>query len=63
LSTEFSVASSFRSVNDNFDSAFAGVYGPNDDVGRKLLWDKLISLMSLMQKAKQEILAYGVISI
>jgi hypothetical protein len=59
LSTEFSVASSFRSVNDNFDSAFAGVYGPNDDVGRKLLWDKLI----LMQKAKQEILAYGVISI
>lgn len=63
MSREFSVACSFRSVNDNFDLAFAGVYGPNDDFGRKLLWDELISLMSLMQKAKQEILAYGVISI
>lgn len=46
----FSNACSFRSISDNFEWAFAGVYGPNDDNGRKLLWDELIGIMSWWEK-------------
>jgi exonuclease III len=42
----FSVACSFRSVNVNFEWTFAGVYGPNDDSDRKVLWDELVGLLS-----------------
>jgi exonuclease III len=41
----FSVACSFRSVSDDFRWAFAGVYGPNIDSDRLLLWDELSNLM------------------
>ncbi|KAF5461862.1 hypothetical protein F2P56_017925 [Juglans regia] len=37
----YMVACSFRSVADGFLWAFAGVYGPNLDVDRRLLWDEL----------------------
>lgn len=42
----FMVACSFRSVSDSFEWAFVGVYGPNNDVDRELLWDELVSFMS-----------------
>ncbi len=42
----FMVACSFRSVGDSFEWPFVGVYGPKDDVERKLLWDELVDLMS-----------------
>jgi hypothetical protein len=42
----FSVACFFRNVIDNYEWAFAGVYGPNDDVERKGLWDELVGPMS-----------------
>jgi hypothetical protein len=35
-----------RNVDDNFVWAFRGVYGPNDDVERRVLWDELAGLMS-----------------
>jgi hypothetical protein len=38
----FVVACSFISVIENFEWAFAGQYGPNDDVKRKCLWDELV---------------------
>lgn len=37
---------SFRNVVDNFVWAFAGVYGPNVDLDRRLLLDKLAGLLS-----------------
>jgi exonuclease III len=40
-----SVACSFRSVSDDFRWAFAGVYGPNIDSDRLLLWDELSNIM------------------
>ncbi|KAG6669591.1 hypothetical protein CIPAW_01G254900 [Carya illinoinensis] len=36
----------FRSVIDGFMWAFAGVYGPNADSDRRLLWDELAGLHS-----------------
>ncbi|KAG6706733.1 hypothetical protein I3842_07G236000 [Carya illinoinensis] len=41
---EFSLACSFSNVDDDFVWGFAGVYGPNDDSSRKLLWDELAGL-------------------
>ncbi|GLT55575.1 hypothetical protein SLA2020_286860 [Shorea laevis] len=43
----FVVACAFRSVTENFEWAFAGIYGPNDDVERRGLWDELAGLMAL----------------
>jgi exonuclease III len=43
---EFSVACSFRNVEDGFSWAFAGVYGPNLDGDRRLLWEELAGLLS-----------------
>jgi hypothetical protein len=40
------VACSFRCFTENFEWAYAGVYGPNDDVERRCLWDVLVGLMS-----------------
>ncbi|KAF5471907.1 hypothetical protein F2P56_008670 [Juglans regia] len=37
----YMVACSFKSVLDGFMRAFAGVYGPNVDVDRRLLWDEI----------------------
>jgi hypothetical protein len=37
----FVVVCSFRCVTENFEWAFAGVYGPNDDVER-CLWNELV---------------------
>jgi hypothetical protein len=43
---KYTVACSLRSTDDNFVWAFGGVYGPNDDGDRRVLWDELASLMS-----------------
>ena len=41
---EYSVACSFKSVEDNFLWAFASLYGPNVDNDRRLLWEELAGL-------------------
>ena len=41
----YSITCSFRSVSDDFKWAFAGVYGPNVDNDRSMLWDELSGLM------------------
>lgn len=38
---EYTVACSFKSVEDNFLWAFAGVYGLNKNKNRHLLWEEL----------------------
>jgi len=43
---EFSVVCSFRSVKYQFPWAFVGVYLPNIDRDRRLLWDELSGLIS-----------------
>ncbi|KAG6659987.1 hypothetical protein CIPAW_03G074300 [Carya illinoinensis] len=40
----YTVACSFKSVSDNFLWAFAGVYGPNLNNNRVLLWEELAGL-------------------
>jgi len=42
----FSMAVSFKNVDDPFAWAFAGVYGPNADGDRSYLWDELAGLLS-----------------
>jgi hypothetical protein len=44
------VACLFRSVTENWEWAFAGVYGPNDDGVRSMLWDELGGLMNVWEK-------------
>jgi hypothetical protein len=46
----FVVACLFRSVTENWEWAFAGVYGPNDDGARSILWDELSGLMNVWEK-------------
>jgi exonuclease III len=41
------VACAFRSVSDNVEWGFAGVYGPNDDCDRRGLWDELAGLRNI----------------
>jgi hypothetical protein len=43
---EFVLACSFRSGEDDFSWAFAGVYGPNMDAIRSSLWDELAGVSS-----------------
>ena len=43
---EFTVTRSFKMVEDNFLWAFAGVYGPNSDNDRSVLWDELAGVHS-----------------
>lgn len=42
----FTIAHSFRNVANKFAWAFVGVYGPNVDHDRRLLWDELDGLLS-----------------
>jgi hypothetical protein len=44
--TRYTVACSLKSIDDYFVWSFGGVYGPNDDGDRRVLWDELASLMS-----------------
>jgi hypothetical protein len=46
----FIIACSFRCESDNFEWAFASVYGPNDDHKRKHMSDKLVGSMSWWEK-------------
>ena len=46
---KFVVACVFKSVTENFERAFAGIYGPNVDVVRSNLWDELGGLMNLWE--------------
>jgi hypothetical protein len=41
----FTVACSFRSISDDLTWAFVGVYGPNRDNDRLMLWEELSCLM------------------
>ena len=43
----FVVACSFKNVDDGLVWAFAGVYGPNRNTFRKLLWEELVGVMSI----------------
>jgi hypothetical protein len=43
---KFSVVCSFRSAIDNVEWAFAEVYGPNNDVDRRYLWEELVGIIS-----------------
>ena len=42
----FSVSCMFKNVVDQFEWAFTGVYGPNSDKDRRLLWEELSGLCS-----------------
>ena len=42
----FSISSRFKNVQDHFEWAFSGVYGPNLDVDRFILWDELAGVRS-----------------
>jgi hypothetical protein len=43
---DFSVACSFKNVEDQVSWAFVSAYGPNFDCDRRLLWDELAGLLS-----------------
>ena len=43
---DFSVSYRFRGVIDQFEWAFSGVYGPQTDRERSLMWDELVGLAS-----------------
>jgi hypothetical protein len=40
------LAISLRNVDDNFLWAFGGVYGPNNDGERRVMWNEMAGLMS-----------------
>jgi hypothetical protein len=42
---DYVAACSLKNVVDGFEWAFAGVYGPNGDCDRRLLWDELAGLL------------------
>lgn len=44
---EFSVACHFENVEDGFEWAFVGVYGPNLDSSRSLWWDELFVVAAI----------------
>lgn len=46
---EFSITCSFRSICDDFEWVFAGVYGPNNDNDNdmRVLWEELAGIVSL----------------
>jgi hypothetical protein len=43
---EYTVACSFRNVENQFTWVFASVYGPNCDCDRRFLWDELFGLVN-----------------
>ena len=42
----FSVSCKFKNVGDQFEGAFTGVYGPNLNKRRRLMWEELTGLIS-----------------
>jgi hypothetical protein len=44
ISGEFTLSCKFRNVGDNLEWAFSGVYGPNSDSARGILWDELAGI-------------------
>jgi hypothetical protein len=44
--TRYTLTVSLRNADDNFMWVFEGVYGPNDDGERMVLWDEMVGLMS-----------------
>ena len=42
----FSISCRFKNVQDQFEWAFSGVYGPNLDVDHFILWDELAGVRS-----------------
>lgn len=43
---DFIVACSSENVEDDFQSAFVGIYGPNIDSERRSMWEELAGLLS-----------------
>jgi hypothetical protein len=43
----FSISCKFRDVANNHEWAFSGVYGPNADTERRLMWDELSGVQTL----------------
>ena len=43
---DFSVSFRFRNVGDDFEWAFTGVYGPNVDREKRLMWEELAGFYS-----------------
>jgi hypothetical protein len=43
------VACYFRNVDDGMEWAFAGVYGPNRDAARRMMWEELAGLLCLWE--------------
>ena len=46
VSGEYSLSCKFRNVGDNVEWVFLGVYGPNSDAARGILWDELAGIGS-----------------
>ena len=46
VSGEYSLSCKFRNVGDNVEWVFSGVYGPNSDAARGILWDELAGIGS-----------------
>ena len=44
VSGEFTLSCKFRNVGDNLEWAFSGVYGPNSNSARGILWDELAGI-------------------
>ena len=42
----FFVSCKFKNVKDEFEWAFTGIYGPNSDLDRRLLWEELAGIRS-----------------
>ncbi|XP_059445313.1 uncharacterized protein LOC132177112 [Corylus avellana] len=45
----FTLACTFQNVEDSWVWAFGGVYGPNEEVERRALWDELAGLMRVWE--------------
>ena len=45
----YTMAACFQNVQDHFVWGFGGVYGPNDDVERRILWEELAGLRVLWE--------------
>ena len=43
---QYSISCRFRNVHDQFEWAFSGVYGPNVDAERFILWEELAGVCS-----------------
>lgn len=43
--SDFTVACSFENVEDGVQWAFVGVYGPNIDLERWLMWEDLVGII------------------